>query len=116
MYTYTLQNSGTTTRSAPYNVSDDKVSNVNCAGATLKPGQSTPCIGTYTIPGRPGRGLGDEPCPATLSNNSVAPGASPLLDFHFAKKYFASGAERILVQFQEPACPLLDSDNDSQLP
>ncbi len=50
-YTYTLTNNGTTNLTAPYSVSDSKISNVNCSGATspLAPGQSTTCTATYTI-------------------------------------------------------------------
>ncbi|MFO3797607.1 MAG: hypothetical protein ACK8QZ_10040, partial [Anaerolineales bacterium] len=50
------------------------------------------------------------------NNNSIAPGASPLLEFLFGKPYSANGSERIVVQFMEPACPILDSNNSSQLP
>lgn len=50
-YTYTLANSGQNSLTAPYSISDNKVGNISCAGATspLAPGASTTCTGTYTI-------------------------------------------------------------------
>jgi len=50
-YTYTLSNAGQNNLSAPYSISDDTVSGINCAGATspLTPGTSTTCTGTYAI-------------------------------------------------------------------
>jgi uncharacterized repeat protein (TIGR01451 family) len=50
------------------------------------------------------------------SNNSIASGASPRLEIQFSKRYFTNNSERIVVQFLEPACPILDSSNSSQLP
>jgi hypothetical protein len=50
-YTYTLENSGNVTLTAPYSVADNKIATVNCAGATspLLPGASTSCTATHTI-------------------------------------------------------------------
>jgi len=50
-YTYTLQNSGNTTLTNPFAISDDKVTTTDCSTATspLAPGASTTCTGTYTI-------------------------------------------------------------------
>jgi len=50
-YTYKLSNSGSVNLTAPYSISDDKVSGISCAGATspLIPGASTTCTGTYAI-------------------------------------------------------------------
>lgn len=50
-YTYKLSNSGTNTLTAPYSISDNKVVNISCVGATspLAPGASTTCTGTYAI-------------------------------------------------------------------
>jgi Flp pilus assembly protein TadG len=50
-YTYTLSNSGSNSLIAPYSVSDNKVANISCVGATspLAPGASTTCTGTYAI-------------------------------------------------------------------
>jgi hypothetical protein len=50
-YTYTLENSGNVTLTAPYSVADNKIATVNCAGATspLIPGATTSCTATYTI-------------------------------------------------------------------
>lgn len=76
-------------------------------------------ITTITLGGLPIWSGNYSSSPATFSittNNSIAPGASPLLDFGFGKKYFTNGSERIVVQFMEPACPILDSNNSSQLP
>jgi hypothetical protein len=50
------------------------------------------------------------------SNNSITPGASPQLEIQFSKKYPTNYSEQIVVQFLEPACPILDSNNNSQLP
>ncbi|MEJ5241413.1 MAG: TadE/TadG family type IV pilus assembly protein [Anaerolineales bacterium] len=50
------------------------------------------------------------------NNNLLGPGSSPTLEFWFSKNYHASGNERIVVQFLEPACPILDSNDPSQLP
>ncbi|MFN8470908.1 MAG: hypothetical protein U0822_01700 [Anaerolineae bacterium] len=49
-YTYTLTNTGNVTLSAPYAVSDDKVT-VNCPStpANLAPGQAVTCSATYSI-------------------------------------------------------------------
>jgi uncharacterized repeat protein (TIGR01451 family) len=48
-YTYTLKNTGGIDLTAPYNVTDDKISVVDCssAAATLTPGDTTTCKGTY---------------------------------------------------------------------
>ncbi len=57
--------------------------------------------------------------PATFSissNNSIAPGASPQLEIQFGKKYHTNNSERIVITFLEPACPILDSNNNTQLP
>lgn len=50
-YTYTLTNSGNVTLHSPFSVSDSKVSPVDCssAPASLAPGASFTCSGTYTI-------------------------------------------------------------------
>ncbi len=50
------------------------------------------------------------------SNNSIGPGATPILEFRLSKKYSSSSNERIVVQFMEPACPILDSNDNTQLP
>lgn len=49
-YTYTLRNTGTADLTAPFTVTDNKAT-VNCGGApaTLPPGQSFVCSGTYII-------------------------------------------------------------------
>lgn len=57
--------------------------------------------------------------PASFSitgNNSIGPGASPILEFRLSKKYTSSNDERIVVQFMEPACRILDSNDNTQLP
>ena len=50
-YTYTLTNTGNVTLYAPYAVTDDHVSSVSCPStpATLAPGDSVTCTGSYTI-------------------------------------------------------------------
>ncbi|MFJ5924322.1 LPXTG cell wall anchor domain-containing protein [Kitasatospora sp. NPDC092948] len=47
-YTYTVTNTGTAAVSSVV-VSDDRVASVTCGAATLNPGQSTTCHGSYTI-------------------------------------------------------------------
>jgi uncharacterized repeat protein (TIGR01451 family) len=49
-YQYSLRNTGNVTLTAPYAVSDSKVSTVTCASTSdLAPGASTSCDGTYTL-------------------------------------------------------------------
>ncbi len=50
-YTYTIQNTGNVTLQSPYAVTDDKIGNAGCSGATspLLPGQSTTCTKSYII-------------------------------------------------------------------
>lgn len=50
-YTYTITNSGNITLKAPFSISDNKVTSVDCSKATgpLAPGASTTCTGSYTI-------------------------------------------------------------------
>lgn len=51
-YSYLITNEGDLTLSGPFTVSDDKIANVNCGvspPATLAPGGTLNCTGTYTI-------------------------------------------------------------------
>jgi uncharacterized repeat protein (TIGR01451 family) len=50
-YTYHLYNNTSNNLSAPYTVTDNKVTNIDCGGATspLAPGATTTCTGTYTV-------------------------------------------------------------------
>lgn len=50
-YTYTILNSGNTTLTSPFAITDDKVASTDCSGAAspLAPGASTTCTGSYTI-------------------------------------------------------------------
>ncbi|MFD8600429.1 hypothetical protein ACFV1L_36070 [Kitasatospora sp. NPDC059646] len=47
-YTYTVTNTGTTVVNN-ISVTDDRVSSVTCGAASLNPGQSTTCHGSYTV-------------------------------------------------------------------
>lgn len=51
LFTYSLTNTGNVTLTSPYSVTDNKISNVDCSGATspLAPGASTSCEKTYAI-------------------------------------------------------------------
>jgi hypothetical protein len=50
-YTYILRNSTDSAMSAPYTVTDSKVTGIDCSGAAavLAPGLTTECVGTYTV-------------------------------------------------------------------
>lgn len=58
--------------------------------------------------------------PATIStftgDVSLPPGSSKLLEMTFKKSYVTNGSERILVTFAQGGCPVLDSNNNGQLP
>jgi Flp pilus assembly protein TadG len=46
----------------------------------------------------------------------IEPGSNRILETTFNKTYSPNDTERILVSFVENGCPILDSDNDNQLP
>jgi hypothetical protein len=49
-YTYTITNQGNVTLDGPFSVADDKIASVVCPDtATLAPGASIVCTGTYTV-------------------------------------------------------------------
>jgi Bacterial Ig-like domain (group 3) len=49
-YTYTLTNTGNATLDGPFSVADDKIASVACPDtATLAPGASIECTGTYSV-------------------------------------------------------------------
>lgn len=79
---------------------NNSITSISLGGLLIWSGTSTASPSTFSI----------------TSNNLIVPGASPLLTFNLSKKYTANGNERIIVQFTEPSCPLLDSANSSQLP
>jgi uncharacterized repeat protein (TIGR01451 family) len=47
---------------------------------------------------------------------TITPGSSKLLEMIFKKSYVVNGSERILVTFAQGGCPVLDSNNNGQLP
>jgi hypothetical protein len=47
---------------------------------------------------------------------TITPGSSKLLEMTFKKAYSTNGTERILVTFAQGGCPVLDSNNNGQLP
>ncbi|MBN1452855.1 MAG: pilus assembly protein [Anaerolineales bacterium] len=50
-YTYTLRNAGPVNLTSPYSISDDKVTTIDCSGASgsIAPNATTTCTGTYAI-------------------------------------------------------------------
>jgi len=50
-YTYTLRNAGPVNLTSPYSISDDKVTTIDCSGASgsIAPGATTTCTGTYAV-------------------------------------------------------------------
>ena len=58
--------------------------------------------------------------PATITSFTgdvtLTPGSSKLLEMTFKKSYITNGSERILVTFAQGGCPVLDSNNNGQLP
>jgi hypothetical protein len=46
---------------------------------------------------------------------TILPSSSELMQLTFDKPYHTNGTERIIVTFAEASCPVLDSQNASQL-